>query len=133
MAEMGIAVFLGLYVTLAIPGYIRSGKLVMAGASLMAVASFLTPMFLRFVERDRDISRLTGAALAIWMGLGLPYLWQAYCRSGKVARVVVATVYIVAIVGGLALLPAQDDRSCPNTTLGFRPGRGCLDEPQVLG
>ncbi len=107
LAEMGIAVLLGVFVTRAIPGYVRSGKLVMAGASLMAVMNFLTPMFLRFVERDRDISRLTGAALAIWMGLGLPYLWLAYRRSGKLTRVVAGAVYIIAIVGGLALFPAQ--------------------------
>lgn len=105
--EIGPLLLLSVWTTLAAWRYLRSGRLFMAGLGLMGVISFLTPLFLRFVERERDITRLSGAALTIWMILGLPYVFLAFRRGKPLARWLIAAGYLAAIFGGLALFPIQ--------------------------
>ncbi len=85
----------------------RRGRLLWAGLAVMSVVSFLAPMLLRFVERERDITRLSGAALTFWMILGLPYAWAAFRRGGRGLRLGLAASFVVVVFGGLALFPAQ--------------------------
>ena len=107
LCEMGPVLLLAPWVIWYTLGYIRSGKLVMAGLSLMALGGFFVPVFLRFTERDRELARFTGTALSIWMILGLPYLWFALQKGRKALRYSIIAGYAIAILGGLALLPSQ--------------------------
>lgn len=107
LAEMGPVLFLAPWVTLYALEYIRSGKLFMAGLSMMALLGFVLLMFVQFSERDRDLVRVTSSALTIWMVLGLPYVWLAIRRGSKIVKYFISAGYAVAILGGLALLPSQ--------------------------
>jgi hypothetical protein len=107
LAEMGPVLFLAPCVTLAIKDLIKSNKIFIAGLGIMSLISFLMPLFIRFTERARDITRLTGTALTIWMVLGLPYMWQIFKRGSKLTKSIIITGYGIAILGGIALLPEQ--------------------------
>jgi len=107
LIELGPLLLLSPLVAMAGLRYLRSGKLIMAGLSGMALASFCAPLFLRFVERERDITRLTGSALTIWAVLGLPYLWLAFRRGREWVRWAIGLGYLAAIMGGIGLFPAQ--------------------------
>lgn len=105
--EMGPLLLLAPVVTIAGLRYLRSGKLLMAGLSGMALVSFCAPLVLRFVERERDITRLTGSALTIWAVLGLPYAWLAFRRGGDWTRWAIGFGYLAAVMGGVGLFPEQ--------------------------
>jgi hypothetical protein len=105
LLEIGPLLLLGPWVILALPGYFRSRKLFAGGLVILSIVSFLAPILIRFVDRDRDIARLTAETLKVWMLLGLPYLWLAYKRSGKLVRSAIGTAYVLSILGGVALLP----------------------------
>lgn len=107
LLEIGPVLLLGPVVTWAGVGYFRSRKLFQGGLAILAVLSFLAPMFIRFVDRDRDIARLTTEALRVWMLLGLPYAWLAFQRGGKLVRSSIGVAYVLTILGGIALLPPQ--------------------------
>jgi len=107
LAEMGPILLFAPIVTLALKGYIRSGKLLLASLSMMAVVSFLTPLFIRFIERERDITRLTSTALTFWMIIGFPYMWIAFHRGRNVIKLSIGTTYVIALLGGIALFPIQ--------------------------
>lgn len=107
LVELGPLLLLGIPVTLAVPGYLRSGKLLHTGLALMSLAAFLASLFIRFVERERDITRLAGAALSIWAALGLVHAWQLFRRARPAGRVALAAGFVAVIFGGLALLPVQ--------------------------
>lgn len=107
LAEIGPLLLLAVPVTWAALGYIRSRKLLLGGLAVMAAISFLIPIFIRFVERDRDIVRLASESLKVWALLGLPYLWLAFRGAGKLKRFSMGAAYAISILGGLALLPFQ--------------------------
>jgi hypothetical protein len=103
--ELGPVLLIAPLVTLKIRSSLRSGKLVMAGLAIMAIPAFCLPLILRFVERDRDISRLTSSALEIWLVLGIPYLWLIYKRGKRPIRIAIGSGYALTVLGGIALLP----------------------------
>lgn len=107
LVEIGPLLLLALPVTWAALGYIRSRKIFLGGLAVMAVVSFLVPIFIRFVERDRDIVRLASESLKVWTLLGLPYLWLAFRGAGNLSRFTIGAAYAISILGGLALLPFQ--------------------------
>jgi hypothetical protein len=107
LLEIGPLLLLGPVVTWKAAGYFRSRKLFQGGLAVVAVLSFLTPLLIRFVDRDRDIARLTSEALRVWMLLGLPYAWLAFQRGGRLARSSIGLAYGLTILGGIALLPSQ--------------------------
>ncbi len=84
-----------------------SNKFLISGLSIMAIISFLFPIFIRFTERERDLSRFTGTATSIWLILALPYLWYAYKRGSKKIQTIFLLIYFITIFGGLALFPIQ--------------------------
>jgi hypothetical protein len=104
----------------------RRGRLLFAGLAAISIVSFLAPLLLRFVERERDITRLMGAALAFWLILGLPPAYRAFRRlalrsrlapaaSRAVARgwlsaagrLALLAGFVAIILGGVALFPTQ--------------------------
>jgi hypothetical protein len=107
LLEIGPLLLLGPVVTWKAAGYFRSRKLFQGGLAVLAVLSFLIPMFIRFVDRDRDIARLTAEALKVWMLLGVPYAWLAFQRGGRLARTSIGLAYGLTILGGIALLASQ--------------------------
>lgn len=107
LIELGPLVLLAIPVTLAIRSYLHAGKLLHAGLALMALVGFLAPLFIRFIERERDITRLTGAALSIWAALGMAHAWQAFNRARPFGRFALGAGFAAVIFGGAALFPAQ--------------------------
>jgi hypothetical protein len=80
---------------------------VMAGLSLGALIGFISSMFIQFAARDRDLSRMMDSALFIWLILGLPYLGLLLKNRSKPVQILVGACCVMAILGGIALLPAQ--------------------------
>jgi hypothetical protein len=107
LIEIGPLLLLAFPVTAAIPGWLRRRKLLAAGLGIMAVVAFCAPLVVRFVERERDITRLFSTALTLWSVLGLPFAWRVYQRSGAYPRAALVGLFAVTIFGGLALLPPQ--------------------------
>lgn len=107
LAEIGPLLLLAPVVMLAIPRYLRSGKLMTVGLAIMALVSMAIPVVITFTERDRDITRLMSTALNIWAALGLPYAWLALRRGRQLTRLAIGVCWAVVIFGGLALFPAQ--------------------------
>ena len=107
LAEMGPILLLAPIVAYATMGYIRSGKLYMASLSITALVCFIVPLFIRFTERERDITRLTSTALLFWMVLGFPYVWMAFQKGRNRTRFAIGAGYVIAVLGGIALLPTQ--------------------------
>jgi hypothetical protein len=74
---------------------------------LMSFVSFFTPIFIQFTERDRDLTRLTGAATSIWLIIAIPYLWYTLKNGSKTIRLILGVAYVTVIFSGLALFPTQ--------------------------
>lgn len=107
LVELGPMLLLAPWAMLLAWRSIRRGRLLVAGLGIMGIVSFLVPLFLRFLERERDITRLTGAALTLWMVAGLPYALRVLQRGSPRLRMAVLVGLIVAVTGGVALFPAQ--------------------------
>ncbi len=113
LAEIGPMLFLAPIAIWATRGYFRSGKLLLAGLSLMAGISFIAPLLIQFVGRDRDITRLMGSALWIWLILAVPYLWLTLTQgrnrtsSGMAKKAAVCAFYSVTVFSGVALFSVQ--------------------------
>ncbi|MFM8322220.1 MAG: hypothetical protein ACKOC5_15005 [Chloroflexota bacterium] len=107
LIEIGPLLLLALPVIAAALARLHSGRLVFAGLGLAGITAFLAPLVIQFVERDRDITRLTGAALSLWMALGLPYAWLAFRRGPEWRRWALVAGFAAVVGGGLALFPAQ--------------------------
>ncbi len=107
LAEVGPALLLAPFVTLRTGKYIRSRKLLLAGFTLMAAIGFCLPLFLRFVDRERELARVTSTSLSIWMLLGYPYIWQFLQRKKGRLKYVAAAGLAMVILGGVALFTPQ--------------------------
>jgi len=107
LVEMGPALFLAPWAIWYSREYIKSRKLLLAGLSLISIFSFLAPLFLRFTERDRDISRLSEAALLIWLVISLPYLWIAFRKGNHAVRGLISIGYGIVTLGGIVLFASQ--------------------------
>jgi hypothetical protein len=106
-AEIGPLVLLAPWMVWISRQYIRARKIFVAALSIMAVLAFVLPLFIRFVEREREFSRLTEAALMVWLALGFPYGWLAFRKGGRGLRALFVAGFAVTILGGIALLPTQ--------------------------
>jgi hypothetical protein len=108
LAEMGPVLLLIPLVSCLCWKYIRQGKWVPAGLGIAAAMGFLAAMFISFNQRERDLSRLTGAALFIWLVLGLPYIWLALKRGrNRTQQYILICAVFLTIFGGLALFPTH--------------------------
>ena len=108
------------------------------GAIYGAWIGFLAPLVISLTTRDRDISRMTGTALFIWMLLSLPRLWLIFKQTmsrfpgkspaNKAAwmRFVLITGYTITIAGGFGMFPAQ------TIAIGKPQFTYFIEEPDVL-
>jgi hypothetical protein len=103
LAEIGPIILLAPWVTTQAWKQARKGDWVFAGFGLGALVSFLLPLFTRY-GMERDIVRLTAAALIIWLLLGFPLAWFAWQKAGQWLRVVFGGGYVAAILGGITIL-----------------------------
>lgn len=107
MLEMGPALLLAPAVTLHGWRRLRRGDWWIPGMAVAALAGLTLPLLMRYVQRDRDIARLTGAALLIWLLLGFPLAWE-WARRGTRARAMsLGAAWAVTIWGGIVLLSVQ--------------------------
>lgn len=107
LAEMGPILLLAPFITWKTGEFIRSRKLLMAGLSIMAVVIFLVPLFIRFVDRERDLARMASTSLSIWMVLSYPYIWQMLQRTKGSLKYLLGAGLVIAVLGGIALFPPQ--------------------------
>jgi len=113
LAEIGPMLLLAPIAIWATRGYIRSGKLLLGGLSLMAAISFIAPLLIQFVGRDRDVTRLMGLALWVWLILATPYLWLVLKQNSDrtftamAKKMAVYAFYSVTVFSGIALFSVQ--------------------------
>jgi hypothetical protein len=107
LAEMGPVLLLAPFITWKTGEFIRSRKLLMAGLSLMAIVVFFMSLFIRFVDRERDLARVTSTSLSIWMLLGYPYIWQILQRAKGSLKYLVGAGLAITILSGIALFSPQ--------------------------
>lgn len=112
-----------------VAGQIR--RLALASLSLAALVGFIAPLFITLDTADRDMSRLAGEAMFIWMVLGSSYLvagglfrqtdrpdvqlppgagGSSHTVSSRVVGVgrwVAILGFVATILGGIAMFPAQ--------------------------
>ncbi len=107
LAEIGPMLLLAPIAVWEARGSLHSRKLLMAGLSLMALVSAFLPLLVRFVGRDRDITRLLGSALMVWLVITLPYLWLALKRGRPAVKAAVIVFTILSVLSGVALFSTQ--------------------------
>jgi hypothetical protein len=107
LAEIGVVLVLGPWVTWWCWRRFRRGDWLIAGLGAAAVAGFAIPLFVRYLDFERDIVRLASAALFIWLVLGFPLAWFAARRGSPWLRIVFGIGYGITILGGLVLLSVQ--------------------------
>jgi hypothetical protein len=106
LAECGLALLLA---PLAVWFGLRLGRLGDLVPSALAVGggiSLLVSLFLSY-SSERDISRLVGAPLFIWMVMGLPVAWRAAQQPGGVRRFALAAAAGITLLGGVVLFSLQ--------------------------
>jgi hypothetical protein len=109
LAEIGLAVFLAPWVTWwAWKRFLHLDWLA-ASFAVAAIGGFLLPIAVVYLERDRDITRLTAAALFIWLALGFPLVWFAARSGSRWLRLGLGVAYAVTVFGGLALAVVQSN------------------------
>lgn len=92
-------------------------QLMFATLNFAALSGLIGPMVFTLNTADRDMSRLTGEALYIWMVLGFSMLlvsglFISRPDPGRTTRIgwlqrSVALGYVIVVWGGIALLPTQ--------------------------
>ena len=107
LAEMGPVLWLAPFVSWQAWKFLRNGKWIHAGYGIAALAGFLAPMFISFSQRERDLSRLSGAALFIWLVMCLPYFRLLTRRQNKSIQGILTVGFLLTVFGGLALFPSH--------------------------
>lgn len=104
--ETGPALLLGVWVTVWSVRAARRGRTVEAGLGLGAALVFTLALFLRYGV-ERDLSRLFGIVLFVWLVLGWPLVWEWVSHAHLWGRILVGGAYAAVVAGGLALLLVQ--------------------------
>ncbi len=107
LAEMGPLILLIPFALWLTWKAIRAGKIFYSGLGLAALIGFVTPMFIRFSARERDLSRLTAGALFIWLILLIPSAWYIVTKTSYKIRWIMIGVALIMLLGGIALIPPQ--------------------------
>ncbi len=100
--ELGPVVLLAPAVTALAIARLRRGDWVRSGMGLAALIAFFMPLFLHYGV-ERDTTRITEAALQLWLILGLPIAWKWFERPSGRLRAIVGAVWTVAILSGIVL------------------------------
>lgn len=106
LVEIGPIILLAPWVVKRIWRQGQRGQIACTSIGLASILGFLIPIFIRYGV-ERDISRLMGSALWIWLLLGFPLLWIVWKRRGQWARAGIAVGYTLTILGGLTLFMVQ--------------------------
>ncbi len=103
LTEIGFVCILGPVVTLWALKRFRRGEMFIPSLSLAALVGFLIPLVLNYIEHERDITRLTAAALFIWMVLGWPIIWFGYKKAGGLIKGLIVSGYSITVLSGLVI------------------------------
>ena len=76
------------------------------GMSLAGAIGLSIPLVIQLTLRDRDISRMTGMALFLFMIIGFPLTVLIWKKAGDLVKTLLLSGYAISIVGGIALLPS---------------------------
>ena len=106
LAEVGPVVLLAPWVTRHAWRRLRWGNPVYFGMAAAALAGFIAPIFIRYGV-ERDIARLAGSALFIWMLLAIPLAWLALRRGRRAAQPLAGVGFAVTMLAGTVLFAIQ--------------------------
>ena len=106
LVEIGPAALIGLWVTAYAWKSARRGRLLFAGLALGAGLVFFIALFARYGV-ERDISRLPGSSLFVWMLLGFPLAWFAWHKTSGWGKSLLGTAYAVTILAGITILSLE--------------------------
>ena len=111
LAEIGLVFLLAPSVSIRAWKKVKRGDWIYAGIGLAALVGFILPIFIR-LEGDRNITRISGAALFIWLILGFPIAWHQLFptttrKANPIAQALAATVYAITVFGGITLFAIQ--------------------------
>jgi hypothetical protein len=81
---------------------VRQGRWAVSGVLIGSALGFVLPLFVRYGV-ERDISRLTGSALFIWLLFGFASLWYALRRASRLGQILIGAGYTAAILSGAAM------------------------------
>jgi hypothetical protein len=106
LAELGPALILAPFVTIYAWRRIRNRAWLVAGLGIAGLLLFLVSIFFQYgVERSG--TRLTAAALWIWVLLGFPLAWKFFVKAKPFPRVLLGLVYGIAVFGGIVIFAVQ--------------------------
>ena len=95
LAELGPVILLGAWVTRCAWRRLQEGDWPAGMFGLGAIVAFALPLVLHY-QVERDTTRITAAALTIWMLLGIPWLWKSRSRRQRWMN----ALLILALSGG---------------------------------
>jgi len=105
--EIGPVLFLAPWITWKGWNRIKSGHWLYSGLILGASIGFVGGLFLDLSAKNRDIKRITNAALLIWLTLSIPYIWLYIKQASSRIRLSVVGVYAIITLSGFALFIPQ--------------------------
>lgn len=106
LAEIGPIILLAPWIIWRTWRQARRLQVVWAGLGLASLLGFVIPVFVRYGV-ERDISRLMGSGLFIWLILGFPLLSRIWQKRGQWSKLFLSVCYLVIVLGGLALFFIQ--------------------------
>jgi hypothetical protein len=94
-----------------------AGQWFLPGLGFSALISFFTALFLEFISRERDLSRLIAIALFIWVLLGFTFMCAAL-KNPKISKnprgpttnltqILLGAGYLMTILGGITMFSTQ--------------------------
>jgi hypothetical protein len=106
LAELGLVLALVPLVFIRFKKWLGHRDWFSSGLALSAAFSLVFPLFFQY-EVDRSITRMPATALWTCLVLGFPILWMAFRNARIVTRVVMATGYLIILLGGIVIFRTQ--------------------------
>ena len=85
----------------------RQNRITSAGIGLGSLLGFAAPLLIQLTSKDRDITRLMGSALFIWMALSFPILWLVLQKSKPVIRFLICAGVVIALGSGVITFSSE--------------------------
>ncbi len=102
LLEIGPAILLGIFTIYWAWPNLRRGNVLVAGLAIASIGTALMSLFLQY-GMERDTARLLGAALLIWVILGLQPAILVFRGTLKWLKITTASVLLLGIFGGLMI------------------------------
>jgi hypothetical protein len=102
LAELGPVILLGPWVTRCAWQRLREGDWWAGALGIGALIAFGLPLVLHY-RVERDTTRITAAALTIWILLGLPWLWRMWAHLAGWIRSLLALGLAAGALSGITL------------------------------